>query len=395
MKVYPGRAGDQMAEVARRISGDLAEFCSLLIQADVNQEWLGEGAPTIAQWLSARFGFEEAFGRRLVRVAKRLVDLPELSKRFATGELSLDAVELLSEVATPDTEIDLIDQTGDADLPDIARLVSRAKPPSNEESKATRSADWAYTQWNLQGSQMDINGRLSGVGALMVEERLVETAKQIPDNPDQGAFEDWGTKMAAALVEVCATDAEGNGSVPVLNVHAELDALTDPEDGAGVSEMGRGPVVANETARMLGCDGDIETTIEQQGKPIGIGRKSRKIAGWLRRQVEARDHHCQFPGGRPNHVPPGASHPALGRRRTHRPGQSGPRLLVAPLVDPREWLAYHPRSQWQRHLSQTRLDPPPTAIYLGADGPRPKTINQNPSTDTSAEPYSFTHHWSG
>jgi hypothetical protein len=102
--------------------------------------------------------------------------------------------------------------------------------------------------------------------------------------------------MAAALVEVCATDAEGNGSVPVLNVHAELDALTDPEDGAGVSEMGRGPVVANETARMLGCDGDIETTIEQQGKPIGIGRKSRKIAGWLRRQVEARDHHCQFPG---------------------------------------------------------------------------------------------------
>ncbi|HXV71912.1 MAG TPA: hypothetical protein VEB69_10990 [Acidimicrobiia bacterium] len=62
---------------------------------------LADGSPSPQQWLTARFGTDSRMGRRLTRLARRLEDLPELRKRFAVGELSLDVVELLSEVATP------------------------------------------------------------------------------------------------------------------------------------------------------------------------------------------------------------------------------------------------------------------------------------------------------
>lgn len=109
-------AGDRMAPIANRINSSYAEFCELLSEADGSQEWLADGSPNVVQWLNARFGIEESFGRRLWRVARRLRDLPELEKRFATGELSLDAVDLLSEVATPDNELDLIEHAAGRDL---------------------------------------------------------------------------------------------------------------------------------------------------------------------------------------------------------------------------------------------------------------------------------------
>jgi len=294
MTSYPGRAGDQMAQVAARINADLALFCELLVEADIDQEWLADGAPNVVQWLTARFGIEASFGRRLNRLAQRLVDLPEISKRFATGELSLDAVELLSEVATSDSELDLLEETADADLGDIARMVSRAQPPSSEGAAEERSAEWLSTQWDLRRTRMAINGQLAGMDAELVEDRLVATAQQIPKNPDTDNYDDWSKRMADGLVEVCATDTEGNAPVPVLTVHTDLDSLTTKN--SGVAEFGSGPVVANETAHMLACDAEVETALEHQGQPVGVGRKTRQIPGWLRRQVDYRDHHCRFPG---------------------------------------------------------------------------------------------------
>lgn len=286
-------AGDRMAPIAARINSDYAKFCELLAEADQAQEWLGDGSPNIVQGLGARFGIQESFARRLSNLAKRLQDLPELSKRFAAGELSLDAVDLLAEVATPDTELDLIDAAGERDLHDVARITARTIPPTTEESADARSIEWFHTQWDLRGERMRLAGELTGVGAHVVEDRLVEGAKQIPKNLETGEYDPWEKRMADSLVETCATSG-GRASVPTVVVHSDLEALTEPS-GPGVSEISR-PVVANEMARMLACDSAVEVAIESNGTPIGIGRRSRKIPGWLRRQVEARDHHCQAPG---------------------------------------------------------------------------------------------------
>ena len=208
-----------MARVAGRLNAALAEFCELLVEADRAQGWLADGAPNVVQWLTARFGIEAGFGRHLTRLSHRLDSLPELSKRFAAGELSLDAVELLAEVATPETELELIEDALGGDLAAIARSASRRKGLTAEESQMEREAEWFSTQWDLQHRKTRMAGELTGMDAQLVEDRLVEGAKKTPKNPETETCDDWNKRMADALVEVCATEG-GNAPVPVLTVHA-------------------------------------------------------------------------------------------------------------------------------------------------------------------------------
>lgn len=289
------RAGDDMAAVAIEINSGLARFCELLLDADRSQEWLADGSPDPGQWLTARFGLDPVYGRRLVRIARRLESLPEIRKRFATGELTLDAVDILSGAAKPESEIDLLDEASGKDLHDMARLASRHRPPTREESAKLREAEWMTTQWDLHHRKMRFAGELEGAHGQIVEDRLVERAKTMPKNPETGEYEDWSKRMAGSLVETCATDDDGNAPVPTLVVHTDFSVLTG-DNSTGVSEISTGPVISNELARMLGCDSALEMAIERDGSPIGVGGKTRSIPGWLRRQVQHRDHHCRFPG---------------------------------------------------------------------------------------------------
>lgn len=289
------RVGTQMAQIAATINAELGRFCELLIEADRAQEWLADGSPDPAQWLTARFGFDPAYGRRLVRIARRLEPLPELRKRFTRGELSVDAVDVLSEVATPETELELLDEAEGQDLHDLARMASRQNPPTSEESARARNTEWMSTQWDLHRRKMRFSGELAGTHAQLVEDRLVAGAEAMPKNPETGDYDDWSKRMANSMVETCATGPDGTALLPMLVVHTDHSSVQTPDEG-GVTEIGGGTVISNDMARMLGCDSALEMVIERDGRPIGVGRKSRTVPGWLKRQVQHRDHHCRFPG---------------------------------------------------------------------------------------------------
>lgn len=129
----------------------------------------------------------------------------------------------------------------------------------------------------------------------MVEDRLVATANEIPKNLETVKHDDWQKRMADALIETCATDREGRGQVPTMVIHADLSVFEGVTQ-IDVAELARGPVVSPVLADLLACDASLEAVVTQGDTPVGIGRKSRRIPGWLRRQVEYRDHHCQAPG---------------------------------------------------------------------------------------------------
>ncbi len=67
-----------------------AELCHLIRAADVGQLWMADGARSLLDWVSARLRIRHATAAQLVNVARRLSDLPVLSARFASGDLSLD-----------------------------------------------------------------------------------------------------------------------------------------------------------------------------------------------------------------------------------------------------------------------------------------------------------------
>ena len=109
-------------------------------------------------------------------------------------------------------------------------------------------------------------------------------------------FDPYPQRMADGLVELASTSGDESSSAPTqIVIHADLEALTEDSE-TGVAEIQGGPVIANETARRLSCDPIVECTIYDHAEVLGIGRRSRLIPAWLRRELWHRDGGCRFPG---------------------------------------------------------------------------------------------------
>jgi hypothetical protein len=127
-------SNDQVEQVLGHLLSGLAvfqaEICEWLIDVDLSQQFLADGARDLVQWCSARFGLRHSTAAQLVRVARRLQDLPLLRERFAAGELSLDQVDAISKLATPDTEEAVIEECLGLSNAMLDRAALRAHPPS-------------------------------------------------------------------------------------------------------------------------------------------------------------------------------------------------------------------------------------------------------------------------
>jgi Domain of unknown function (DUF222)/HNH endonuclease len=293
-------SNDQVEHVLSHLFSGLAVFhaqiCEWLIDADLSQQFLTDGARDLPQWVSGRFGLRHSTSAQLVRVARRLEDLPLLRERFAAGDLSLDQVDAISKLATSETEEAVIEECLGWSNAALDRAARRARPPSTEDALDAFRERWLSIQYTLDGIRGHMNADLPGPDMLLVEEAVRARADQIPPNPETGYFDAYPTRMADGLVELAATS--GDESIPSVQVtlFADLDALTEDSGTTGVAEMNAGPVIASETARRLACDSIVECVITDHGRVLGIGRRSRLIPAWLRRQLWFRDGGCRFPG---------------------------------------------------------------------------------------------------
>lgn len=130
----------------------------------------------------------------------------------------------------------------------------------------------------------------------MFDQAIDDRLADVPPNPETGLFDPLPTRAADALTELAATSGDNDRSSDVM-VFADFDALLTEDDG-GAALDNTAPI-PNETAQRLGCDAAVRAVIAEGRQVIGIGRKSRKIPGWLRRLVYAPDGGmCQHPGCR-------------------------------------------------------------------------------------------------
>ena len=291
---------DQVEQVLGHLFSGLSVFhasiCEWLIDADLSQQFLADGSPNLAQWVSARFGLRHSTAAQLVRVARRLQDLPRLREMFAAGELALDQVDAISKLATAETEEAVISESLGLSNAALDRAARRANPPSTSDEIEAWRARWLSIQYTLDGIRGRINAELPGEDMALVESEIRARADRMPPNPESGMFDPYPARMADGLVELCSTTSHEGSSAPTqVVVHADLEALTSDPETTGVAEIQGGPMIANETARRLSCDPIVECTVYDHAKALGIGRRSRLIPAWLRRQLWHRDGGCRFP----------------------------------------------------------------------------------------------------
>jgi hypothetical protein len=275
-------------------SAGLARVCGLIVEVDARQSWMTDGARSLSDWVAARLRVRPETARQLVSVARRLEDLPVLTKRFAAGDLSLDQTDAISRMATADTEEGLIEEALGLSNAVLDRKARRANPPVASDEREAHRVRALWIQRTLDGASGKLTAHLPNVDLEIVETAIRDKADKIPVNPETGLFDAYSQRMADGLVEVCATTGDTT-SPPQVSAYIDLDALI--EDKAGPHELGSGALVPNETARRLACDCVLETVITDGGVVVGVGRNSRTVPGWLRRLVHHRDGGtCRFHG---------------------------------------------------------------------------------------------------
>jgi hypothetical protein len=281
-------------------SAGWARVCELICEVDARQSWMADGARNLTDWVAARLRVRHCTAAQLVAVARRLHDLPVLRECFASGVLSLDQVDAMSRIATAETEETVISETVGLSNHELDRQARRQQGVSTDEERSVWERRSLVRQWNLDQSELKFRGRLPGPEGRILDEAIDSRVDDMGPNPETGMFDPLERRSADALVELAATDGGATtggvgGPDTQITVFAELDALTTEDDGW--AELDNTAPIPNATAQRLSCDAIIETIVTQGGQPVGIGRRSRKIPGWLRRLVYHRDgHQCQHPG---------------------------------------------------------------------------------------------------
>lgn len=338
--------GEAIADLAARLHAATYELLVLLQQFDAQRGW-SSGFASCAHWLHWRTGIDLGAAREKVRVARAVAALPLVSEAMARGELSYAKVRAITRVATPDTEVRLLDLARAATAAQVERLVAawRGVDRTVTRADATARHQGRFLSLTVEDDGMvAIRGRLTPELAAIVQRaidaatdrlwreaadrsrgdrvptgvsagqrradalaRLAEAA--LAGELDPGAAADRyqvvlhidaesprpaDTTMVATEVRASSTHAR-SGVVAIEGAHMGARPMPAP---AGVLEIGAAAVrVSAETSQRVACDAAVvAVTHDCAGAVLDVGRRTRTIPAAIRRALQVRDRHCQFPG---------------------------------------------------------------------------------------------------
>ncbi|MCG8370964.1 MAG: HNH endonuclease [Proteobacteria bacterium] len=283
-----------------RINVATYQLLLMIREFDERCGFLKWGLESAAEWLAWRCDFSTTTALEKVRVARALKDLPLVSDRFSSGELSYSKVRALTRVATSSNEQELVDFALQHSTAFVAR---RCQELRLGDVSSHSVAETAFASRSLRLRRDARRGMLAVTIELPLEageliEKALDKARddECLEHPDI-LDTTWSKRQADAFVTMVKSFLAGGvceGSAPdtyLVNVHVDQSALKgDP----GRSSL---PI---ETVRRLCCDGPAVTIVENgKGQPIHIGRKSRVLTEAIKRIVRARDNDCcRFPGCR-------------------------------------------------------------------------------------------------
>lgn len=332
---------DLEAEITRLSANIYAaeyRWLCLLAQFDELEGWCGDGIKSFAHWPNWKCGISLAAGREKVRVARRLGELPLVSKAMSEGRLSYSKVRAITRIATAENEQDLLYIARNGTAEQLEKTIqlyrkSKAGVDSNlDSSHANQQHEMKYlTYYYDTDGSLIINGRMpaeqgaqlvkaleAGTDFIFTEQRRVcaearpesDVGKEPELQASDVSAETSRPSLTSIRVDALCTMAEkwlACESTTVCNsdryqvvVHVDEEVLQGSTQGCG--KIAGGPFIAPETVRRLACDSSlIRVTEDALGNILDIGRKTRSIPSAIKRALRIRDQGCQFPGCTTDH----------------------------------------------------------------------------------------------
>ena len=175
-------------QISGLVSAGWARVCELIREVDVRQSWMADGSRTLTDWVAARLRIRHENAVQLVGVARRLADLPILASKFESGVLSLDQVDAISRIATPDTVETVISQTAGLSNAALDRRARRHRGVSIADEGSVWERRRLVRQWNLDESELRLRGRLPAAEGRIFDEAIDTRVDGMGPNPETGMF---------------------------------------------------------------------------------------------------------------------------------------------------------------------------------------------------------------
>ena len=295
----------------QRMKAAQGEIVAALGEVERGQDYRDEGATSVEAWVVQRYGLSVASARGLVPVGKVAWNIPHLVGSLRAGEISLDKLRAVAEVATPETDREWRDQAKEcsvADLAEMARTRARAdavaaeaarRDSSPSPSRSESEHDRRYLRFNDE--HRTLSAQLPPDSYAEVKAKLEARAKDIESEGDTP----WDQRLCDGFLDVIGSQREGAGSgaggaSPFFVVaHVPLTSLVDESKSstALAGELEHVGLIDSQTLRRVACDATIAIAVDDDvGHTMYEGRARRFPTKAQRREVMRRDRHCRFPG---------------------------------------------------------------------------------------------------
>jgi hypothetical protein len=291
----PRQAGTIERLVTRNQSmcAEARELLRDIVRCDRDDLWSGDGAGSLAEWLSARLGISNWRARRMIEAGYALEKLPSVAAALASGALSLDKTLELARFATPEDERKLVTWALKVHPGAIRRKADELqKRAADELPDRTR---FLRTWWSDDRESLHLEGLLPAPEGAAFRKAIDRIAWSLPDMPPA---EDGTLPDEEQSIEERRADALR------LMASAHIAGDQDPDlatvvvyaDGDGYHLEG-GIALHPETFRRLSCDARVQLVTETEDHITGVGRTQRVIPRRIRRLALHREEGtCAFPG---------------------------------------------------------------------------------------------------
>ena len=160
----------EICQLAAQLTASTARWLALLGEFDRRDGWwCCPGIRSMVEWVSWRCALSPRAAREHVRVARALPELPQIRAAFESGRLSYSKVRVLTRVAEPHSEDDLLDLARYATAAQLERMLRAFRRVSWAEAQTAYENRYLTHYWDEDGS-LCLRARLPAEeGALVLE----------------------------------------------------------------------------------------------------------------------------------------------------------------------------------------------------------------------------------
>jgi hypothetical protein len=293
------------------VNAGIARLVVALVGLLAVDGWAGSCIRSPEHWVTWKAGLSHHRAEGLVRIARRVDELPACFALFTAGRLGEDAMVRIARrvPASRDAEIaGLAPRLLISQLDRILRSLPEQPDGATERPEPERMLrlhdgrdGWTRGQFCLPADE----GALVRLGLTAGRDAEFRDRNDLDDTPDADldhpaagtrtvTWADGLVRMASEAADALDPSYRRTGQRGERNTIV-LHHDVDPHGTVGPGQLEAGPVLPDTVARYLACDARIQTMTYRLGRLIGINPTERTPNRATRRYLARRDQGCVHP----------------------------------------------------------------------------------------------------